>query len=325
MTLDKLALQALGYWGVTDCAPQLIAQRENAVFRVTLADGRPAALRLHRPGYNSVAEIRSELWWTQAMAARGFRVPEPIARPDGGLLAEVDEGQTATMISWIEGAPIGYSGELLSGTFAEQEQLYQQIGGLLAEMHTISDTLKPPPDFTRRNWNRDGLLGDSPLWGRFWEHPVLTAQDRSVILAAREKARGDLAAYDAIGAAKGLIHADALRENVFSTAGGLVLIDFDDSGYGYRMFDLAVAVSQSLEDENYASLRDAVLAGYAALRPLSEADTGRMELFALLRTFASLGWIVPRLAADEPSHKKFIRRAVLQSQGYLDQGSLTDR
>ena len=32
----------------------------------------------------------------------------------------------------------------------------------------------------------------------------------------------------------GLIHADAIQENVLNHAGALSLIDFDDSGYGYR-------------------------------------------------------------------------------------------
>ena len=325
MTLAVLARQALAAWGITGCTPKLISHRENAVFGVTLADGRPAALRLHRPGYNSVAEIRSELWWTQALAAKGFRVPEPIAKPDGSLLAELDKGQIATVISWINGVPIGYSGDPLPGSAEEQQQVYRQVGGLLAEMHSLSDGLRLPPEFTRRNWNRIGLLGESPLWGTFWEHPGLDAAQRKIIIAACDKARADLDAYDTAGAAVGLIHADALRENVFTTANGLVLIDFDDSGFGYRMFDLAVAVSQSLEDENYASLCNAVLAGYTAIRPLTDEDTRRMELFALLRTFASLGWIVPRLAADEPSHRKFIRRAMLQSQTYLDQGKHTAR
>jgi len=319
MTLERQAKQALAHWGITGGTPALISHRENAVFKIALADGTLAALRLHRPGYNSVAEIQSELWWTQTLAAKGFRVPEPVARPDGSLLVTMDNGQIATMISWIDGHPIGFSGAPLSGTEADQAHLYHQVGGLLAQMHTLSDTIQLPTDFTRRTWNREGLLGDAPLWGRFWEHPGLTMQQRDVITAARTKAQIDLAAYDTHVGVTGLIHADALRENVFATNKGLVLIDFDDSGFGYRMFDLAVALSQSIEEPNYARLATAMLKGYAEFRPLSDADTQRLALFALLRTFASLGWIVPRLPLDDPGHAKFIRRAVARSQAYLDQ------
>ena len=59
--MRALAIEALKFWGVTGCEPELLKYRENAVFRVIAPDGRPAALRIHRHGYHSDAELRSEL------------------------------------------------------------------------------------------------------------------------------------------------------------------------------------------------------------------------------------------------------------------------
>ena len=53
---------------------QLIAERENAVFKV-LRDGTPMALRLHRAGYQSEAAILSELRWMQRLEEAGFFYP----------------------------------------------------------------------------------------------------------------------------------------------------------------------------------------------------------------------------------------------------------
>jgi len=318
MTLRALAKQAIGHWGVPDSEPRLISHRENAVFAVTMADGQKAALRLHRPGYNSIEEIEWELWWTDTLANSGFPAPKPVATPKGALLVSLSDGRVATVISWVEGRPIGLSEQLLAGSTTDQISLYRNVGALLARLHNATDNIDFPQDFARRHWDIAGLLGDRPLWGRFWEHPALTPEAVRLIQAARAKAIADLAEYSRDDRTFGLIHADALRENVFIGPDGLTLIDFDDSGFGYRMFDLAVAVSQSIEDEIYPKICTAVLDGYDTVRPLRSDDRTRLPLFALLRTFASLGWIVPRVPADDPAHDKFIHRAVLQCNRYLD-------
>nr|MCU0909693.1 hypothetical protein [Paracoccaceae bacterium] len=69
---DTAALAALAAWGTPLAAPQLVAERENCVYRVHLTDGRTGALRLHRPGYQSDAGIAAELTWTVALADAGF-------------------------------------------------------------------------------------------------------------------------------------------------------------------------------------------------------------------------------------------------------------
>ena len=43
--MAELAREALKLWDVTDCTPELVKLRENAVFRVRAPDGRAAALR----------------------------------------------------------------------------------------------------------------------------------------------------------------------------------------------------------------------------------------------------------------------------------------
>jgi Ser/Thr protein kinase RdoA (MazF antagonist) len=318
MSFDASVQQAIGQWGLRDGNARMISHRENAVFAIRLNDGQPAALRLHRPGYNSVNEIWSELWWTNALAEAGFPAPKPVATPDETLLVTLDNGQIATVISWVDGAPIGFSGQPLPGSDADQIKRYTDVGKLLAQLHDTSDALTLPANFTRRSWDHTGLLGDNPLWGRFWEHPGLDSDAQDTLNQARAKARTDLTAYDKTNPRMGLIHADALRENVFATANGLTLIDFDDSGFGYTMFELTVAVSQSIDEANYSSLCQAVIEGYAAVHPLTHDDIARIPLFAMLRGFASLGWIVPRLPAEDPNNDKYIRRAILLSKRYLD-------
>ncbi|NOX73221.1 MAG: phosphotransferase [Alphaproteobacteria bacterium] len=311
----ELATNALAAWG-SGSTPRLISHRENAVFAVTLGNGQKAALRLHRPGYNSAPEIKSELWWTRALAGAGFPAPAPIATETGAPILHLPDGQIATMIEWVEGAQIGETGTALAGNLPAQTTLYRRLGDLLAELHTTSDAFSLPSDFQRRDWNLEGFLGEAPLWGRFWENPLLDETNRPLILAARQKAFEELTAF-APNADYGLIHADALRENVFRTGDRLTLIDFDDAGFGFRMYDLAVALSQSTMDDNFEALKAALLEGYARHRPLSPHDIEHFTLFITLRAFASFGWIMPRLKPDDPAASRYLLWVTRAAETYL--------
>ena len=81
--IESLALEAAQHWG--GHSPRLIRNRENAVFEISLPSG-PAALRLHRMGYQSDAAIWSELWWCDALAAAGLPISTPILSQSGALL-----------------------------------------------------------------------------------------------------------------------------------------------------------------------------------------------------------------------------------------------
>ncbi|RMD46400.1 MAG: homoserine kinase [Alphaproteobacteria bacterium] len=283
----------------------LVAARENAIWRLDLPGGRRAALRLHRPGYSSPAEIESELWWTARLAEAGFPCPAPLAAPDGRLRVELPGPVEATAVTWLEGAPLGAG----AAPVPAAEMRFHALGVLLADLHTRSDALALPAGFTRRRWDAEGLLGPAAHWGRFWTHPALDAAGRRLLLAARTLARERLAAAE--GLDFGLIHADALAENVLLRPdGSLALIDFDDAGFGWRMYDLAVAGSQALGTAAWPARRDALLAGYATRRPLPAGAGGWFTLFAFCRAAASLGWTLPRLAPEDPAVATYRARAL---------------
>ena len=307
-------LEAAAAWGGHDL--RLIRNRENAVYEMRLpavagsqGDVR-AALRLHRPGYQAEAAIRSELWWCAELARAGVAVPRPMPSRAGDLLHRLASGRLASVIQWVEGVPLGEAGQPLPGTAAEQATLHRALGRLVAQVHAATDAMTLPPDFTRPSWDIDGLVGDAPFWGRFWEHPALTASESAQLLRARDFLRERLAAHLAKGGNIGPIHADVLRENVLVNDNSLSLIDFDDSGIGFRLYDLGTVMSQNLYQPNRAALQAALIEGYASLRPI---DPEMVPLFTLARTLASVGWAAPRLAADDPVHRRHIDRALMWS------------
>ena len=311
------AAEALALWGGSG-VPCLITNRENAVFEVVLPSGR-AALRLHRVGYQTEAAVRSELWWQMALAGGGLAVPLPLATQAGDLVARLGGGRLASAIGWVEGAAVGAARVPLRGDVAWQCRIHHHLGRLLADLHGMSDRLTLPGGFSRPDWGLQGLLGDAPFWGRFWDHPGLTAPERALLVAAHNWCRARL---EGRGADQGLIHADVLRENVLERGGALTLIDFDDSGFGYRLYDLGTSLSQSLTEPHLAAIAAALIDGYASLRPLTEADRAMVPVFTLLRTLASVGWTMPRMAFDDPSARAHIDRAVRAARIVMCGGEL---
>lgn len=298
------AITAAALWGGTVTKP--LTLRENEVLEVALPQGR-AALRLHRMGYQTAAAIRSELWWCAELGKAGLPVPAPIALPDGGLLAQLPSGRHASVVTWVEGEPLGAAGVPLSGTRADQLDRHHALGRLVAEIHRATDALTLPANFDRPSWDHDGLVGEVPFWGRFWEHPALTMDEAAILCTARDWLSAQLRTS---ASPIGLIHADVLRENVFVNVQSLSLIDFDDSGFGYRWYDLGTVLSQNLYEPSYSDIRAALIDGYATVLPI---DPNAVDAFTLARTLASVGWTAPRLPPDSPIHRRHIDRAMMMA------------
>ncbi len=301
--IHALATGAATHWQGT--ALRLINARENAVYEMSLPDGTRAALRLHRMGYQSDAAIRSELWWTAALAAQGVPVPEPLASANGDQLVRLGSGRMASAVRWLPGEPLGISLQPFGLPTDRLVRLHHALGQMLARLHDATDALVLPDVFIRPRWDIPGLVGEAPFWGRFWDHPAADAAQRQTLMAAREFLTAWLSRQtDTLGP----IHADVLRENVLVDGDRLSLIDFDDSGIGFRHHDLGTALIYSVYEPAYPAIRDALIAGYAKTRPVT---VDAVEVFALARACASVGWTMSRLAPDDPIHKGHLARAVM--------------
>lgn len=308
-----MAARVLDAWGLAGAPCRLIAQRENHVFRVETADG-PRALRLHRPGYRSAADLRSARDGIAALADAGLTVPRPEPTRAGPCFCDA-EGMVADLLHWIDGVPMGVDGRLSRRDDAPAAD--RALGAGMARLHAAADARVCPAGFTRPASDNRGLLGPAPLRGRFWENPTLSPALAALLALARDRARDRLAAR-AGSLDTGLIHADLVPENVILTTAGPAFIDFDDAGFGARAFDVATAANRALREDRPAALIGALVEGYTAHRALDLDDLG---LFRALRAFTYVGWIVPRLA--EPGARarnaRFIALAERLARDLLDE------
>ena len=301
--VTQLALNALTKWDldVTEITP--IKVRENAVFRVRLTDGRKVALRVHRQGYHSDIALHSEFAWMSALRNVGVSVPNVLPSRAGHLfehaaIAVLDGIWQVDVFEWIQGRTIGESGATLQGGVDEVAAQYRTIGSIMARMHQQAEAWKRPAGFYRHSWDTAGLTGVQPLWGCFWELAALTAKQRDLMLHIRDVVERELTAYGQTPDRYGLIHADLVPENVMVDGSVVRVIDFDDAGFGWHLFDIATSLYFLTNDRAYPIARQALLEGYRSERALSDEAIEKLPIFMAARATTYLGWVHTRQGTE---------------------------
>ncbi len=311
------ALQALESFPVEAQNVELIAHTENVTFRVSVrGSDNDYVLRLHRPGYNSIEELNSERIWTAALKDAGISVPESLHTREGQHFALIDvpgtgERRYAGMITWREGRNL--SDYLTTDVGSEERQLiYRRIGEIAAALHNQSAGWKAPPGFERCRLDLEGLLGEQPRWGRFWDHAELTKSEKELLIQARQRCRATLSDYGANPDNFGLIHSDFHPDNIVYDGKDLALIDFDDSGYGWHLYDFASALVEYRFAPDFDALRAALLEGYREHRPLAQRDLDMLPTFLLIRGMAIIGWYHQRPEHAGSDYFQKVKKIVLE-------------
>jgi Ser/Thr protein kinase RdoA (MazF antagonist) len=289
------AREALAAFGVAPIALELLHVAENVTFRVTGSrDGTAYVLRLHRPGYRTQGELVSERTWIRALDKAGIGVPAPVPAPDGSdyvpvRIAATGERRYAGLARWVDG-------EILSSVLrrtAEADahgRYYEQLGAMMASLHNQSTAWSVPPSFTRHTLDADGLMGNRPFWGPFWEHEALSGSERRLLLASRAQAHAALERLGRDPVTWSLIHADMHPGNILVAGDRLAIIDFDDTGFGWHHYDIAVALFHQRGEPDHALVEEAFLGGYRAVRPFTRGAAALIPLFTLVRGMAVIGW-----------------------------------
>jgi Ser/Thr protein kinase RdoA (MazF antagonist) len=315
--LRLLAVAALAKYGLQDARIRLVQHGENTSFRIDArglrSDRVPEEvyanrylLRVHRPGYQTADTITSELTWLAALRDdAGLPVPLPVPALGGGFLVTVGvEGvpgpRVCSLLRWMKGR---------KARTAVRPDHFAQLGKLMARLHDHASHWTPPPTFARRHWDWNGLFGDNAgfkLSGEeVWSLLPRGYADLFEPVAAR--IRNLMKVWGKSPDRFGLIHADLLLGgdgNVLFSGGDARAIDFDDCGYGYRVYDLATALSHWQMDDRGPAFKDALLSGYGTVRPFPERQLAQLDLFMAARHVSEILWAVdmaqtnPRFAQE---------------------------
>lgn len=324
--LRRLAESALHAYGLDGARLKLIAHAENATFRVDAPTAGPKGetdgpyvssrflLRVHRPGYQNAASIASELAWLTALRHdTDLALPEPVVTLEGKLLTQADAPgvpapRICSLLRWM------------SGRFREHHPRpghLEVLGRLMARLHDHADRWCPPADFVRPRWDWDGLFMESGTCGvserETWE--LLSPPHRELFEAVTALVDRAMRALGESPDVFGLIHADLHLGNVLFSGREARPIDFDDCGFGHRIYDFAVVLHDYREEDDWPVWRDALLEGYARCRSMPEDQWAHLEMFMAARCVSLILWAVAQ-AQHNPGFRKHLRSWLDWAAGY---------
>ena len=324
----KLAEEAIKHWDVEVKSINLHLQSENTVFKVEGLDGNTYALRVHRRGYHDLEELNSEHVWTSSLSNAGLLVPEAVVTRSGEAYTSVSflnssEYRYVGLVKWIEGTIL--NDLILDLEEKDVSDVYESLGKVVAKFHKATIAWEKPKDFKRHSFDTDGLLGSKPFWGRFWEAQNATTSEREKLSLIRNNITESLSKLPKDINSFGMIHADLHSQNVLIQGKSLSVIDFDDSGFGWYGFDLAVAIWDRLDftatgchfDIAYKSL----IRGYLEERPNAKDIIETIPTFLLMRTLMIIRWIEDR---PESGYEAFIPVLIQASIDQAKQLELLD-
>jgi Ser/Thr protein kinase RdoA (MazF antagonist) len=279
---------------------ELLNVSENATFLVTDPDAGPSVLRVHRLGYHTEQEIASELAWMDALRAEaGVRTPRVLPAAGGRRVVTVAEPRGAAerycvRFEFLPGTEPGAAAEdpaLASTHFAE-------LGEVTARMHRHAREWSRPAWFTRFHWDYPAAFGRQARWGRWQDGIGVGPSEGEILTRLDDVLRARLRAFGTGPDRYGLVHADTRLANLLVHDGSVSVIDFDDSGFSWYLYDLGTAVSFFEHEPVVPALVDSWLEGYRRAGRLSARDQAEIWTFIMFRRLLLVAWIGSHRAVD---------------------------
>ena len=269
--LEQLAEEALRRWDLADAKLVPAAYRENMTFRVDAGERGGFALRIHQANYRSDDEIRSELAFMRALGGSGVLTPELVPARDGSPFVvvtnpSVPEARQCDLFEWIEGRPLRRVGDPLPEDPTELATVFLELGRQAGTIANVAESWARPDGFTRPAWDAEGMFGENAHLGDWRKLGGLSAERRQLFERLAERLVDDLAAFGRRPDRFGLCHGVFLPENLMVGDAGLRLIDFDDCGESWYLYDFATALFDLLGEPPFEACQSAMVTAAALPR-----------------------------------------------------------
>ncbi|MDG2255866.1 MAG: homoserine kinase [Opitutaceae bacterium] len=195
-------------------------------------------------------------------------------------------------LSSYRGKPILLK-EFLHGEIVEDlhEETLFEIGALMAALHAV-----PVPEYMQNRF----LYGIETLTvpDAFVDHPFA-----GWVADAKKTISENICD----GLRKGLIHGDIFFNNVVITQdAGPIIMDFEEAGHYYFIFDLGMAIVGSCCDAGIVnrSKVNALVSGYQSISPLNPIEVAKLKPFAAYAASVTACWRFAQFYVIQPDKTK---------------------
>jgi Ser/Thr protein kinase RdoA (MazF antagonist) len=288
------AAKLVGRYDVSsDTAVSLLHQSENTMLLVDDKAQRKLVLRIHsqRLAYHTAPSIASELQWMAALHSESdVETPEVVPARDGTFVqtlsaADLDQPRHAVMFTFLGGT------EPAEDTLVEG---FERLGEITARMHRHAALWQPPASFARHSWTCDTIFGERPLWGRWQNGMGVNGEALRILERLTQTVEQRIARLGQDRDRYGLIHADMRLANLLVDGERTKVIDFDDCGFSWYIYDLATALSFLEERPFVPDLIASWIKGYCKVSTLPSDVEDEIPTFIMLRRMAEIAWLGTR-------------------------------
>ena len=309
--MRKLAEIALIPYGMEDAKLSFLRHFANTTYRVDLPKNGPS-----KPSHDYYLPDRyllrilvsgrweyalGEMTWLSALCKEaGLPVPAPVPNLDGELLTKVvtegiPEGRIVSMMRWIEGRKPGH--------FSNPDRFYSW-GRIVAQLHAFAASWQSPDGFERYIWDWEGLFGKRYLGEGVHElvgqMPKNLQEPYQMVSDEVKRVMQLLGDQPDV---YGLVHGDMYPDNILIKGEDIRIIDFEDCGFGYWLWDIAVALESNPWSDLWYRQRDAFLEGYTQVHPLPDSQLRYLDLFLAADYATVLIWAT-QFMKDEPGRRE---------------------
>eukprot|EP00439_Symbiodinium_sp_Y106_P087675 s1_g211.t1 len=304
---------------MTDAELTPVAYRENMTFAVEGTRGK-FALRVHQAGYRTDSEVQSELDFMEHVTEAGIQTPRVIRAESGASFVyaehpDADLPRQCDIFEWIDGKPFRKTGEPPKVSIEEAASVYAEVGGLLAKIYNATENWTRPNGFSRPEWDAEGIFGINAHLGDFRLIQNVTDAQRGLLNDIDAKLTEDLARFGKDADRYGLTQADLLPENIMICADGIRLIDFDDTGESWVLFEFATALMDLAGTDFFDPSLEALFEGFRKHRSLPDEHLAMLPAFMIARLLSYLAHTVSRDHLDAAEAGQQMILSMLEEQG----------
>ena len=287
--LHEFARDAVAKFGYSpESEVSLLNISENATFKVVDSNtGTDTILRIHRPFYHTAQAIQSELDWVQALRQVQL-VRTPAILPAGSgeqiISAQDSTGEERHAVMF----------EFMPGVEPTEDRLvddFKTLGAITARLHDQSKQWQRPSNFFRFTWDFETALGPNGHWGSWRDGLAMGPSELEILGRLSDTLGSRLERYGKSKDRFGLVHADMRLANLLVADKDVTVIDFDDCGFSWFMYDLGSSVSCIEDHPLIPDMTASWVDGYRSVADLSKEEEAELPTFIMFRRLLLVAWV----------------------------------
>ncbi len=281
---------ALANYDLGAVSVQIVQHNAGIVYRLEAINGDARfLLKIHESAGDGLmdtpAQLAAQMAWLQALTEDGrIVVQSPIANRQGEFVTQVqlaglDRLSSVCVQRWITAQHVD----------DWDEPHARAVGVLLASLHSISEKWPGSENREFGSYENRYLVEAVERLAVTVDLGLISTEQYDLIRRAGQHILAMVAHLERTKATFGLIHGDLHQGNVLFDGMTALALDYG-TFRSFFLYDLGVSLYHTTFDT--VAIRNALVAGYDSVRPLSEAERAALEAFMIMAALFNLAFQV---------------------------------